>query len=57
MSDFVENVQKWVTLDNQMKIINEKMKRARQLKSELVDKITKYACENELENKRIEITD
>lgn len=57
MSDFVENVQKWVTLDNQMKIINEKMKRARQLKNELVDKITKYACENELENKRIEITD
>ena len=56
-SKFVENVQKWVTLDNQMKMINEKMKKARHLKNELLNEITKYASEHDLENKKIEITD
>ena len=56
-SQFVENIQKWVSLDNQLKIINEKMKKARIYKNELIDQITNYAVYNELQDRKIEISD
>ena len=54
---FIENIQKWVMIDSQIKIINEKVKKARAMKSELLDNITKYAYENNIENTKIEISD
>ena len=56
-AQFIENIQKWVQIDNQIKQINEKVKKARELKSELMENIVKYADENNITNTRIEISD
>jgi hypothetical protein len=54
---FVESVQKWVSIDTQIKAINEKVKKARELKSQLIGNIYQYVEKNGLENTRIEISD
>jgi len=54
---FVENVQKWVSIDTQIKAINEKVKKARELKSQLIGNIYQYVEKNSLVNTRIEISD
>lgn len=54
---FIENIQKWVVIDSQIKLINEKVKKARELKHQLLENITKYAAENNLEQTKIEISD
>jgi len=49
---FIENIQNWVILDSQMKIINEKTKKIRDKKNELGDSICQYMKDyNLLENK------
>jgi hypothetical protein len=53
---FIENVQKWVLLDNQIKIVNEKTKKMREMKHTLSEDICKYMNENNLKNKKIGIT-
>jgi aldehyde:ferredoxin oxidoreductase len=55
-SQFIENVQKWVLIDKQLKIVNEKTKRMRELKHDLADNICKYMNENNMKNKKISIT-
>jgi hypothetical protein len=54
---FVESVQKWVSIDTQIKAINEKVKKARELKSQLIGNIYQYVEKKGLENTRIEISD
>ncbi len=54
---FIENIQKWVMLDSQIKLINEKVKKARQSKHELLENITTYVAENGIEHTKIEISD
>ena len=54
---FVESVQKWVSIDTQIKTINEKVKKARELKTKLIGNIYQYVEKNGLENTRIEISD
>ena len=54
---FIENIQKWVTIDSQIKTINEKIKKARTYKNQLLEEITVYASENNIENTKIEISD
>jgi len=54
---FVESVQKWVSIDTQIKAINEKVKKARELKSQLIGNIYQYVEKNALTNTRIEISD
>jgi hypothetical protein len=54
---FVENIQKWVMIDSQIKLFNERMKKARELKHELLKNIVEYVEENQMENTRIEISD
>jgi hypothetical protein len=54
---FIENIQKWVVIDSQIKLINEKVKKARELKNQLLENITNYAAENNLEQTKIEISD
>jgi hypothetical protein len=56
-TQFIENIQKWVQIDNQIKNIHEKVKKARELKCELMGHIVKYADENNITNTRIEISD
>jgi hypothetical protein len=56
-SKFIENIQKWVMLDSQIKLINEKVKKARETKHEVLEEITTYVTENNIENTKIEISD
>jgi len=53
---FIENVQKWVLIDNQIKIVNEKTKKMREMKNSLSEDICKYMNDNDLINKKIGIT-
>jgi hypothetical protein len=55
-NQFIENVQKWVLIDNQLKIVNEKTKKMREMKNSLSEDICKYMNENNLVNKKIGIT-
>lgn len=54
---FVENVQKWVMFDNQIKLINEKVKIIRSSKNKILDEINTYVIENNIEHTKIEISD
>ena len=56
-SKFIENIQKWVTIDSQIKLINEKVKKAREIKHKLLDEINTYVSENKIEHTKIEISD
>jgi hypothetical protein len=53
---FIDHVKRWVTIDSQQKIINEKIKRLRELKNESNEFICKYITENKTQPK-ILITD
>jgi hypothetical protein len=53
---FVDHVKRWVTIESQQKIINEKVKRLREMKSESSEFICKYITENNIQQK-ILITD
>ena len=55
-NQFVENVQKWVLIDSQLKIVNEKTKKMREMKNTLSEEICNYMIENNLNNKKIGIT-
>jgi hypothetical protein len=57
MGNFEENIQKWVLLDNQLKVLNEKIHEVRDKKSQLLDSITEYAEKNKLMDANIQISD
>jgi len=52
-----ENIQKWVLIDTQQKLINEKIKKMREVKNNLGENICNYMTQHNLENKKISITD
>jgi len=54
---FDNQIQQWVSIDNQIKLLNEKMKDLRNKKNELSNNITNYAESNNLSNSTIEIGD
>lgn len=54
---FESQVQQWVSADNQLKLLNEKMKGLRQLKHDLTDKLKTYASQNNTLNRTINISD
>jgi len=54
---FIQNIQLWVNIDTQIKLIQEKTKPLREKKTELSDEITKYMKETQIDKKRIDITD
>jgi len=56
-TQFVENVKKWVALDSQIKSVNEKIKKARMMKNQLLENITHYVEKNNIEHSKIEISD
>jgi hypothetical protein len=54
---FIENVQKWVSIDTQIKNANEKIKKARELKSQIMTNIYEYVDNKSLQDTKIEISD
>ena len=54
---FIEDIKRWVILDSQLKIVNEKTKKMREMKSDLSEKICKYSDDNNISNNKIKITD
>jgi hypothetical protein len=53
----VDHVKRWVTIDSQQKIVNEKIKKLRELKNESSDYICKYISENNIQQNKIRISD
>jgi flagellar basal body P-ring protein FlgI len=54
---FVENIQKWVVLDKQLKLIHEKTKEIRENKNKITHDICNYIQNKNLTNTKIEISD
>jgi hypothetical protein len=55
--NFVENIQKWVAIDTQLKIIGEKTKLMRENKHELTDRISRHVEANGMRDNKVEISD
>jgi TolA-binding protein len=53
---FENQIQQWVSLDNQLKQINEKVKELRDSRNNLEQNITNYASQNNLSNATIQIS-
>jgi len=54
---FEEKIQQWVALDNQAKILYEKLRDIREKKSNLGENINDYVRENNLSNAVVQISD
>jgi len=54
---FENQIQQWVSLDNQLKQMNEKTKELREKRNALEQNITNYASSNNLSNATIQISD
>lgn len=55
--ELIEKIQKWVTLDSQLKIVNEKTKQMRELKTQLNRQICDYMNTHNMSNNTITISD
>jgi Family of unknown function (DUF5760) len=55
--DFDEQIKQFVTYDNQLKLLNDKMKDIREKRNLLSDSIMAYVEENDLTSSPIEISD
>lgn len=55
--ELIEKIQKWVTLDSQLKIVNEKTKQMRELKSQLNNQICNYMNAHNMSRNTITISD
>lgn len=54
---FEDNIKNWVSVDNQIKHINEKLKELKNTKNSLEEDIQNYLIRNNIDNPTIEITD
>jgi hypothetical protein len=54
---FENKIQQWVSIDNQLKKINENVKELREKRNTLEQNITSYASSNNLSNTSIKISD
>jgi hypothetical protein len=54
---FENQIQQWVSIDNQLKQLNEKVKEMREKRNVLEQNITNYASSNNLSNATIKIGD
>jgi hypothetical protein len=55
--ELIEKVQKWVILDSQLKIVNEKTKQMREMKSQLNSQICDYMNARNMAHNTINISD
>ena len=53
---FIYNIQKWVTLDNSLKTMNQKVKLVREAKQNITDQICHYIHNENIQHKKIEIS-
>ena len=53
---FEERIKSWVTIDNQIRLHNEKLKDLRSRRNQITETVTSYLEENNLANAKIEIT-
>jgi hypothetical protein len=56
-AQFVEDVKKWAMIESQLKIVNEKTRKMRNLKNELSEKICNYIIENKVSDNKVKISD
>ena len=56
-TQFIENIKKWVLIDSQIKTVNERVKKMRDMRHSLLEEIVNFAKENHIDHKKIEITD
>ena len=54
---FEQNIQQWVSIDNQLKQLNDKTKDLREKRNVLEQNITTYATNNNLSNSTVQISD
>jgi len=54
---FENQIQQWVSIDNQIKQLNEKVKEMREKRTLLENNLTSYASSNNLSNSTIQIGD
>lgn len=54
---FETNIKNWVSVDNEIKILNEKLKSLREHKSKLHEEINTYIKNNNMENSQVRISD
>ena len=54
---FENQIQQWLSIDNQLKIVNEKAKELREKRNTLTENITNYAQNNNMYNSTIQISD
>ena len=54
---FENQIQQWVALDNQLKMLNEKTKELREKRNELEENITNYATNHNLYQSTVQISD
>ena len=57
MENFQGDIKKWVSLDTQLKTLNDKTKEIRSERNELVDTILDFADDNNLSSSTIKISD
>lgn len=55
--ELIDDIKQWVTIDSQLKIVNEKTKKMREMKSDLTKNICDYAWNNNLKNNKVDISD
>ena len=55
--NFENHIQQWIIADNQLKLLNEKIKNVRETRNTLSEDITSYAQKNNLSNSLIQISD
>jgi hypothetical protein len=54
---FETNIKNWVSMDNEIKKINDRLKILREHKSKLHDEITSHIKNNNMENSSVQISD
>jgi len=55
--NFEQQIQQWVTIDNQMKILNDKMKELREKKNLITEQINTHIETSQLSNASVNISD
>jgi hypothetical protein len=56
-SQLISKIQRWVLLDSQLKIVNDKTKQLREMRSQLNSQISQYMLQNNMSNTKIDISD
>jgi hypothetical protein len=54
---FEQNIQQWVSIDNQIRLLNDKIHELREKKNRLGENITNHVEQNNLRNATVQISD